>query len=275
MIILGLVIFGLCLGSFINALVWRLHEQSKSKQKLNPHQLSIVNGRSMCPSCHHELSAKDLVPVFSWLLLRGKCRYCKEPISIQYPLVELATTLLFLASYIWWPTTIKGLEVGIFILWLVLLVGLIALMIYDLRWLLLPNRLIYPFGVIAVLMATLSIINADRPLNTLINILLAMIVGGGVFYVLFQISDGKWIGGGDVRLGWLLGIVAGTPERSLLFIFLGSVIGTVISLPLLASNKLKRNSTIPFGPLLIVGLIITQLFGASILHYYSHHLLNN
>jgi leader peptidase (prepilin peptidase)/N-methyltransferase len=274
MIILALVVFGLCLGSFVNALVWRLHEQSRGNQKLKPQQLSITKGRSMCPKCHHELSAKDLVPVFSWLLLKGKCRYCHEAISAQYPLVELITALLFVASYIWWPVSIKGLEVPIFVLWLVFLVGLVALMVYDLRWFLLPNRIIYPFSVIAFLMTILSVIHSNRPLVALLNVLLAVIVGGGIFYVLFQLSGGKWIGGGDVRLGCLLGLVAGTPGRSVMFIFLGSVIGTIVSTPLLVSHRLKHDSAIPFGPLLIVGLIITQLFGASIMHYYRYHLLN-
>jgi prepilin signal peptidase PulO-like enzyme (type II secretory pathway) len=279
MIIVVLAVVGLCMGSFVNALTWRIHEQHHENSKKKPSKeylkkLSISTGRSICPHCKHELTANDLVPIFSWLSLGGKCRYCKEPISVQYPLVELGTALLFIASYIWWPTTIKGLEVAIFAAWLILLIGLVALMVYDLRWFLLPNRLIYPLSFVAALMALLSIINANRPVTALLNVFLAVIVGGGVFYILFQLSAGKWIGGGDVRLGWLLGLVAGTAGRSVMFIFLGSVIGTVASLPLLASHRLKRDSVIPFGPLLIVGLIITQLFGTSIMHYYRNHLLN-
>ncbi len=81
----------------------------------------------MCPHCKHRLVAIDLVPVLSWLTLGGKCRYCHKSISVQYPLVELATALLFVASYIWWPVPVSGVQIAIFALWLVLLVGLLAL----------------------------------------------------------------------------------------------------------------------------------------------------
>src|SRR4051812_13278636 len=100
MIIAVLIVFGLCLGSFVNALVWRVHEQEAAKKPNK--KLSVLNGRSMCPHCEHELAAKDLIPVLSWLSLGGKCRYCHKPISKQYPLVELLTALLVVGSYIWW-----------------------------------------------------------------------------------------------------------------------------------------------------------------------------
>lgn len=273
MIIVVLVAFGLCLGSFVNALVWRLHEQSRAGKSAKD-ELSISKGRSMCPNCRHELAARDLVPLFSWLALKGRCRYCHKAISPQYPLVELTVAILFVASYVWWPVTLHGSQVAVFVLWLVLLTGLVALLVYDLRWLLLPNRLIYPLSAVAALMALVNVVSADRPLKALLNLVLAVLVGGGIFYLLFQVSHGKWIGGGDVRLGWLLGLVAATPARSLLFIFLASIIGTLVSIPLLAKHKLKRSSTIPFGPFLIIGLVITQLFGAAMLHWYRYRFLN-
>jgi leader peptidase (prepilin peptidase)/N-methyltransferase len=274
MVIVILAVVGLCLGSFINAWVWRLHEQTEEadKKKPNPKRLaslSISKGHSMCPDCGHKLAAKDLVPVLSWLSLGGKCRYCHKPISWQYPLVEVLTAGLFITSYICWPTDLRSFQIGIFIWWLILLVGLIALSVYDLRWFLLPNRIIYPASLAAAAIAIITIVNANSPGKALLNTVLAVVVGGGVFYVLFQLSSGKWIGGGDVRLGWLLGLVAGTPGRSVLFIFAASIIGTLISLPLLLSNRLKRSSSIPFGPLLIIGLIITQLFGVHIIHWYQ------
>jgi leader peptidase (prepilin peptidase)/N-methyltransferase len=274
MIIVILVVLGLCLGSFINALVWRLHEQAVQVGKKKPDkrylkQLSIARGRSICPDCRHDLAVRDLVPVISWLGLKGKCRYCRKPIPVQYPLVELVTGLLFGASYIWWPVVLNGAQIAVFGLWLVLLVGLIALLVYDLRWMLLPNRIIYPLGVVAVIQAIVTISTADRPLIAFTNTILAVVVGGGIFYMLFQVSKGKWIGGGDVKLGWLLGLVVATPARSLLLIFIASVFGSLVSLPLLATNRLKRTSTIPFGPFLIVGAIIVQLFGVHILHWYQ------
>lgn len=273
MIIAILLVVGLCLGSFVNALVWRLHEQTEQQDKKSPDkkylkQLSVVRGASMCPHCHHRLAARDLVPVLSWLALQGKCRYCGKPISAQYPLVELATAVLFAASYIWWPLAFTHGQTAVFVLWLALLTGLIALAVYDLRWFLLPDRLVYPLAAVAIVQAAIGIGNAAEPAHALLYELLAVLIGGGIFYLLFQVSKGKWIGGGDVKLGALLGIIVGSPARAVLFIFLGSVLGTLCSLPLIASGRLKRSSLIPFGPFLIAGAIVTVLFGGDILHWY-------
>lgn len=274
MIYVILLLLGLCLGSFVNAFVWRLHEQELESIKKKPSkkylkQLSISKGHSMCPHCKHALATKDLLPVLSWLSLKGKCRYCTKPISAQYPLVELAMTGLFITSYIWWPVTFNATQIMLFILWLTLSVGLLALTVYDLHWKLLPNKIIYPLGAVAIISAVVTVISATHPLKALLNEVLAVFIGGGIFYVLFQVSNGKWIGGGDVKLGWLLGLVVGTPARSLLVIFLASFLGSLISIPLLASHRLKRTSTIPFGPFLIVAAIIVQLFGHSILFLYQ------
>lgn len=263
MIIALLIVLGLCFGSFVNALVWRLHEQA------NKNPLSIIRGRSMCPRCKHSLGALDLVPVLSWLGLRGKCRYCHKPISVQYPLVEIALPLTFVLSYLYWPVSLSGAQIAIFVLWLVLLIGLLALLVYDLRWMLLPNRIVYPLMSLAAVQAIIAIASNHRPLTTLLNIVLAILVGGGIFYALFQLSKGKWIGGGDVKLGFLLGIIAGTPARSFLVIFVAALSGSLISLPLLVNKRLKRNSVIPFGPFLILAMVIVQLAGAAILSWYQ------
>lgn len=280
MIIAILIVVGLCLGSFVNALVWRLHEQASQEAKKEKtdkkyvQRLSIATGKSMCPHCKHKLATKDLVPLLSWLRLQGKCRYCGKPISTQYPLVELATAGLFVASYIWWPGTFDAAQTAIFILWLLLLTGLMALLVYDLRWFLLPNRILYPLSLIAGLQAIIVIASADNPATTFLNIIAAVAIGGGIFYVLFQVSGGKWIGGGDVKLGWLLGLIAGTPARSVLFIFLAAMLGSLVSLPLLLKKRLKRASIIPFGPFLIIAVIIVQLFGADILQWYQQTFIN-
>lgn len=278
MIIAILIIAGLCLGSFVNALVWRLHSQAAENNKKKPDQhylsqLSIAKGRSICPHCKHQLTTIDLIPVISWLMLKGECRYCKKSISAQYPIIELATAFLFIASYVWWPTVLSGAQISIFVFWLMLVVGFMSLIVYDLRWLLLPDRIVYPLGVIALVLSTTEVFTATRPLIAFLNLILAVVVGGGIFYVLFQVSEGKWIGGGDVKLGWLLGLIAGTPARSLLLIFLAAVFGSLFSVPLLATKRLKRTSTIPFGPFLIVAMIVVELFGASILLWYQKTVL--
>ena len=272
MIIAILVVTGLCLGSFVNALVWRLHEQSKQPTKSG--ELSIAKGRSMCPHCRHELAVKDLIPIISWLMLGGKCRYCSKPVSAQYPLVELSTAVLFVASYIWWPNAFDTNQTIVFVLWLGLLTGLMALLVYDARWLMLPNRLIYPLTVIAGLQTIVAMAGSGQPMVVLLNAILAVVIGGGLFYILFQASKGRWIGGGDVKLGWLLGLVVATPARAALFIFISSLLGSLISLPLLAKGNLKRTSVIPFGPFLIIGAIITVLFGSHITNWYFQMFIN-
>jgi prepilin signal peptidase PulO-like enzyme (type II secretory pathway) len=227
----------------------------------------------MCPHCHHELAAKDLVPIFSWLWLRGRCRYCRKPISAQYPLVEALMAVLFVVSYVFWPAKLAGSEIAIFSLWLVLLIGLIALVVYDLKWTLLPNRILFPLLGVALVQAIIRIAADPRPFHALTQELLAVAIDGGIFYVLFQVSGGRWIGGGDVKLGWLLGLIVATAGKAVLVIFLASVLGTIVSLPLLAVKRLKRTSTIPFGPFLVAAAIIVVLFGGDILHWYDHTFL--
>ncbi|HUC95914.1 MAG TPA: prepilin peptidase, partial [Candidatus Saccharimonadia bacterium] len=136
------LIFGLIFGSFINAFVWRINVKTKKINK-NKVELSILKGRSMCPDCRHQLSALDLIPLLSWVGLRGKCRYCKKPISYQYPLVELLTALLFLLSYIYWPYKLDFLGYSLFAIWLIIILYFVSLAIYDIKYKLLPNIMVY------------------------------------------------------------------------------------------------------------------------------------
>lgn len=277
MIIVILIVLGLALGSFVNALVWRLHEQEIHKGKKSDNKrldrLSISKGRSMCPHCKHKLSALDLVPVISWLTLGGKCRYCGKTISIQYPVVELLTAATFIISYLSWPEPLQGAQIALFVLWLAMVVGLIALLVYDLKWMILPDRIIVPLGFIAGAMAIITIAIASDPLRTVISTVLSVAIGGGIFYVLFQVSDGKWIGGGDVKLGWVIGLFLTTPAQSFLMIFMASLIGCLVSLPLLLVHRLKKESVIPFGPFLIVAAMLVQLYGHTILQWYQRTFL--
>lgn len=272
MVIAGLVILGLCLGSFINALVYRLHWQEKHPKATHAEKerYSIRKGRSICPNCKKTLKGKDLIPVVSWLLLKGRCRYCDKAISSQYPLVEAVTSLLFIVSYVFWPDSLASAAgVLAFILWLVLLTGFIALLIYDIKYLILPNRIIFPLGGLAAVYIILQTV-ADNGIATLYSASLGFLIGGGLFYLLFQVSNGSWIGGGDVKLGFLLGALLGGPWPALLLLFLASFLGTLYSLPLMAMRKVKPKSRIPFGPFLIVGAVIVQLFGSRIIEWYNN-----
>jgi prepilin signal peptidase PulO-like enzyme (type II secretory pathway) len=285
MIIVILAVLGLCLGSFVNALVYRLHEQEKlaSKKptaKLTKQQeaLSIATGRSMCPHCKHELAAKDLVPAVSWLLLKGKCRYCGKPIP-DTPIPELVTPALFILSYSVWPFSLhhvagQGIDAGIayFALWCAFIVGFVALAIYDLKWFTLPNRIVFPLIGLATFQDLLGATVYHGGLHTIFSAFWGIVIASGIFYVLFQVSDGKWIGGGDVKLGLVLGLLVGGPGKALLLIFTASLLGTVMAVPFLVTGRMKRTSKLPFGPFLLAATIIVVLWGASIIAWYTRML---
>jgi leader peptidase (prepilin peptidase)/N-methyltransferase len=196
-------IIGLISGSFITALVWRTYQQNnesvnKKSFKLQGVNLSITTGRSLCPNCEHQLGTFDLVPLLSWLLLRGKCRYCKKSIPALYPLTELSTAMLFLLCYLFWPYTLTGTGLFGFVSWLIILTGLIALVIFDFKWMLLPDKITYILIVIALMRLVVLVLLTKDP-NLILGAVWGILVLFGLFYIIFQISGGKWIGGGDGR----------------------------------------------------------------------------
>lgn len=278
MIIVLLGVLGVIFGSFVNALVWRLHEQEalegkKGKAAVDRRRaLSISKGRSMCTHCGHELAAKDLVPVLSWLWLRGQCRYCQKPIGWQYPVVELATGVLFAVSYAVWPHQLHGLGLVQFVAWLVFAVAFVALTVYDLRWMLLPDRIVYPLIALAALLTCVGALWTGKWAD-LYEPLLGGAIIFGLFWGLFQLSKGNWIGGGDVKLALVLGMLAGTPFRALLVLFLASLLGTLGSLPVMLHSKRALALRVPFGPYLLLATTIVVLFGDHISAWYQRLLL--
>lgn len=267
MILFMFAVLGLALGSFTNALVWRIYKQSKNKKSKQRDEYSIMKGRSMCTSCGHQLSAADLVPVLSWTALKGKCRYCKKPISWQYPAVELLTAALFVVSYLFWPFNLNSAQDYVLLaLWLVTVVAEVAMTLYDLKWMILPNRLVYPTGGLAVAFTiTRFLITGD--IQVLLNALIGSVVFGGFFYGMYQISRGKWIGGGDVRLGFVLGILLGW-QKSLLCLSFAAYLGTLLILVLVVLKKYHRKLKVPFGPFLLVAAFIVMLFGQYFIDWY-------
>lgn len=222
--------------------------------------------------CGHELAVMDLIPVFSWLVLGGKCRYCHKHISAQYPLVELSTSALFIISYIYWPLVFNAKGITLFVFWLIFLVAFVALAIYDLRWFILPDKIIFPMIVLGVIQAVYLL--ATGPFSREIwGLVTSVLIGGGIFWAIFQISNGKWIGGGDVKLGFLLGLVLADGSLMAFTIFLASVLGSLVSIPLIISGKATKKTHIPFGPFLIIATVIAQLFGSSFIHWYRHQFL--
>lgn len=266
MIIL-LVALGLALGSFINAFVWRLHEKHSNKQPSKQRQLSILHGRSMCVHCRHQLAAVDLIPVVSWLALRGKCRYCHAKISWQYPTVELLTAGLLGISYAVWPyslTTLAGY--ALFLIWLAVLTLGIALAVYDLRWMILPNRLVYPFGVASLVFTILLSVIAGTT-QPVISGLVGSLGLGGFFYLLHRLSKGQWIGGGDIRLGFMLGLLLGW-QKTIFCLTLAAYLGTFVIVILVVLRKYHRKMKLPFGPFLLLGAYAGMLWGQTVIDWY-------
>lgn len=256
MYIVVLIVVGLCFGSFVNAFVWRLHESK-----------DFVKERSECPHCHHVLNTWDLVPILSWVALRGRCRYCHKKIE-DSPLVEATLPALFVASYVWWPWSLSGVGIAQFVIWLLILVGLLSLVVYDFRWFILPDKIVWPLCLLAVAEVALQIVSAGN-FSALFAAIEGVIIISGLFYLILLISHGTWIGGGDVKLGIVLGLLVGGALQAILLLFVASVSGLLFSLPLLVKSKKHAHTMLPFGPYLILGLIVAMLAGNDIIHWYT------
>lgn len=261
MTIVVLFFLGLVLGSFVNALVWRLHKKK-----------DWVSDRSECDHCHHKLGAFDLIPVVSWMLLRGKCRYCSKPIH-DSPITELVLPLLFIGSYLFWPQPLEGEVLFLFVFWMVFLVGFAVLAVYDIRWFLLPNKVVFSLIVLALVQLTLQTLLFDGSLREVFGSILGVLIISGTFYTLFLLSKGTWIGFGDVKLGIVLGILAGGPLPAILLLFVASLLGMIVSLPLLVVGRASRKSHLPFGPFLLLAMVVVQLFGTDIIDWYKNLVL--
>ncbi len=252
-------IFGLLVGSFLNVVILRLKSQE-----------DIMLARSHCPKCRTTLQVWDLLPVISFVLLRGRCRYCQTRIAWQYPLIELATASL-MAGTTYVVTQGQGLssltDSYAVIAWLrdLYIVGLlIVIFVYDLKYYLILDKVTLPAIVI------LLIINWYLGWPVL-DMLLAAGLGGGFFGLQFVLSKGQWIGGGDLRLGVLMGIILSWPNI-LVGLFLAYIIGAVISLLLVAVKRKTAKSAVPFGTFLTIGTYLSMLFGSQIVTWYLNML---
>lgn len=251
---------GLIFGSFVNALVWRLHEQTKTTSKKQLSKLSVLKGRSMCPACSHSLSYKDLVPVYSWLSLRAKCRYCKHKISSQYPIVELVSGVLFAVSYIafvqGYTETVGWLLLGV---WLLTVVILVALAVYDLKWMILPNKLVLALSIVSLVYVVILSVARQSP-AVLLQSILSGLMFAGLFYGIYILSKEQWIGGGDIKLAFPLGLLAGSFMNVILVLYIASTSGLLYSLSIfIAQRSYDRKLKIPFGPFLIAATYLTVI----------------
>jgi prepilin signal peptidase PulO-like enzyme (type II secretory pathway) len=247
-------LLGLIIGSAINAIVWRLHEGK-----------SWVHGRSQCPKCGHMLAAVDLIPVLSWVWLRGRCRYCNKPISVKYPLVELLSALVFGLSVSALPLS-TPLQQWTIALWLLILTLLLVLAVYDLKWMLLPDKIIIPLGVVGALFVLSAVVPASG-WGTASSFLLGALVSGGFFYAIAAFSRGRAMGGGDIKLAFVMGLFL-NPARLVVAMEIAFVTASIIGVGMLAAGRIERRGHLPFGPYLVLGAIVSFLYGDYIINLY-------
>lgn len=248
---IAFAILGLAAGSFLNVCIDRL-----------PRDESLLHPPSHCQACQRRLAAKDLIPLFSYLWLHGRCRYCQASIPKRIPCVELATGIIFAFLYQHCGLTP---DLGVMAFYTCLL---IIIFVVDLEQGLILNKVVYPAMVVALILA----IFLPQPWITQVKFhgIANFAIGGGIGFVLLLliaiISRGG-IGWGDVKLAALIGLATGFP---LVFVALimGAIIGGLVAVFMLIARKRGRKETIPFGPFLSLATWITLLWGSSILIWY-------
>lgn len=259
-LVIWLFLLGAALGSFSLVLAWRMHDKK-----------DWVRGRSKCDACGHELKTGDLIPVFSWLALRGQCRYCKKRIPGTVFVAEIFLGLIVAGSWAVWPLEISSASgYVLFGVWVLICCLMSALFWYDLRWFILPNKLVYSLLSMVVVFVVLRFAAGNLEIwDGIVLPLIASALLFGLFFVLHAVSGGKWIGFGDVRLAVPLGLLVGSPLQVWLMLFTASAVGLMVSLPSLMKGRRKLTSKIPFGPLLIIAAIAIVLFGQDIVVLYK------
>ncbi|MBP9822185.1 MAG: prepilin peptidase [Candidatus Pacebacteria bacterium] len=237
---------GLIYGSFLNVLLWRLPEGRG------------VNGRSRCRSCNHQLAWYDLVPVLSYLVLGGRCRYCHERIHHRYPIVEI-TTALILGIFFIIRIPVLSIASGVDIFGLLILV---SFFFFDLFYMLLPDVLMFP--AMGVYLAY-DLVTKQDPMTYV----LAALLTASFFAILYAASKGRGLGFGDVKLGLLLGLMLGYPT-GFISVVLGIWIAAIVSIGLLLSGKYSRTDAIPLGSFLAFSAIIIIIFYHEIPRFVYH-----
>jgi prepilin signal peptidase PulO-like enzyme (type II secretory pathway) len=278
-----LTLVGLCLGSFAAATVWRLRARQlvadkAAGEKVSEKELKTLlpltkstptTDRSRCLHCGHTLAWYDLLPLASWATLGGKCRYCRKSIGTFEPLMEIGVAAFFVFSYFLWPEAlVSTLQITHFVLWLVAGVLLAILFAYDMKWFLLPNYAVFPLIAVGVGIAGIQLLSSTDVLSSLINLFLAIGLLSGIYFLLWLISKGQWIGFGDIKLGLALALILGDWPLAFITLFAANLIGCIIVIPGLLTRKLTRKTHVPFGPLLILGALVAVFAGRFIMNWY-------
>jgi prepilin signal peptidase PulO-like enzyme (type II secretory pathway) len=250
LLIVLFAILGLAIGSFLNVCIDRL-----------PQNKSIVLPPSHCEACQHKLAAKDNIPMFSYLRLRGRCRYCRASIPRRIFWVELATALIF--ALLCWHYSLSA-ELGIMAFYASLF---IIIFVIDLEQGLILNKVVYPGMVVALLLAL-------YPWPWLTESIVMRVayaaLGGGIGFAIFlliAIVSRGGMGWGDVKLAALIGLATGFP-LVFLAIIMGAILGGIVAVALMIVKKRKFKETIPFGPFLALAAMVTLLWGSNILEWY-------
>lgn len=237
-------IIGLMVGSFLNVLILRIDNLK-----------SVVNTRSRCPGCKHTLAWNDLIPLVSFFLLKGRCRYCGKKISNQYPMVEFGTGLAFAVLFLAF-----GLNLPL-IYYLLIFSILIVVFVYDLRTQMTPEVFVWLALVLSFLgswyfggLGMLSMIYGG-------------LVAGGVLALLVIVSKEKWMGSGDIKIGLILGFLVGYPA-AVFGIFSAFLLGSIAGLIYMKIANKTMKDTLPFAPFLILAAYISLLYGAPIVNWY-------
>lgn len=246
-LIVGLL--GALIGSFLNVCIYRM-----------PRRESIAWPGSHCPGCAQPIAWHDNIPLVSYLALRGRCRHCAATISLRYPVVEALNALGYV-GLLWffgpgWPTVAYGF----------LYSALLVVAGTDLSHKIIPNVITFP-GIVVGLVSAATIL----PLG-LINGVIGLLVGGGILWILAWASPylfGKeGMGGGDIKLLAMIGAFLGW-KPALMTIMVGSFLGSLVGISLIAARVIKREDYIPFGPFLVCGALVALFFGQSILDWYQ------
>lgn len=244
-------LLGLTVGSFLNVCIDRL-----------PRDESVVSPPSHCEACQHRLGLKDLIPVFSYLRLHGRCRYCQAAVSQKLLWVEIAIGLIF--AFLYWHFGL-GPELGIMAFYACLF---IVVFVIDLERGLILNKVVYPAMIVALLLALVPQPWLTRwiVINGVANAALGGGVGFAIFLVIAIVSRGG-MGWGDVKLVALIGLAVGFP-LVLFSIILGAILGSIVALALMIAKKRRFRETLPFGPFLALAAMITLLWGSDVLSWY-------
>lgn len=266
-----LFFIGLAVGSFLNVLIDRL-----------PKEENVLVGRSYCDHCRHPLAWYDLIPLLSFVLLRGRCRYCQKKISWQYPMVELLTGGMFVLGSLGFLGSLGGSLISLCYLFFVLCC-LIVIFFADLKYGIIPDKVVYPAIAVTFLfrLQGVRLANSFTPgsaswrtgvfpwlasghlgggTSPIINYLLAGLGALGFFGALVLLTKGKGMGLGDVKLAFLMGLALGFPEI-IVALYFAFLTGALLSAILILTKRKKFGQTIPFGPFLSAGTIFSLFYG--------------